>query len=58
MSGRCKACDVILFEQELTTKYPGSNQYTELCFQCLEIAENPDSVDDSYHTVDFYNEEL
>ena len=48
MSGRCKSCNVVLFEEELTTKYPGTNEYTELCFKCLDIALNPDTVVDEY----------
>lgn len=56
MCGRCKSCDIILFEDELKAKYPGTNEYIELCFRCLEIAMNPDSVDDEYHTKDYYEE--
>lgn len=56
MSGRCKSCNVTLFEEELTTKYPNSDEYTELCFSCLEIALNPDNVDDEYHTKNYYEE--
>lgn len=48
MSGRCKACDVILFEEELTTKDPITGEYLELCFRCQDIAENPDECIDYY----------
>ena len=48
MSGRCKACDVILFEDELAQKWPGSNEFVDLCNRCLEIALDPDSVQDFY----------
>lgn len=36
MSGRCKACDVELTDQEMCTKNPENNQYLELCYNCLE----------------------
>jgi len=48
MSGHCKACDVTLFDDELTAKYPGTNEYIELCFRCLDIALDPDSAPDFY----------
>jgi hypothetical protein len=51
MSGRCKSCNVILFDEELTNKYPGTNEYVELCNKCLDIALNPDSAFDDYGTV-------
>lgn len=38
MSGRCKSCDSILDEQEIKTKWPGTNEYTDLCFNCLPSA--------------------
>jgi len=39
MSGRCRSCNSILDEQEIKTKWPGTNDYTNLCFNCL-----PDSL--------------
>ena len=57
MCGRCKSCNVELYDDELTTKYPGSSEYVDLCFRCLDIAMNPDNVDDNYHTSNYYNEE-
>jgi len=48
MSGRCKACNVVLFEEELTTKDPVTGEYLELCFKCQDIAENPDDCIDYY----------
>lgn len=57
MCGRCKSCNVPLFEEELTSKYPGTNEYTELCFKCLDIALNPESVLDEYPTGSQYYEE-
>lgn len=48
MSSRCKACNVVLFEEELTTKDPVTGKYLELCFKCQEISDNPEAVDDFY----------
>lgn len=48
MSGRCKACNVVLFDEELTTKDPATGEYLELCFKCQEISDNPEAVDDFY----------
>ena len=48
MSGRCKACNVVLFDEELTTKDPTTGEYLELCFKCQEISDNPEAVDDFY----------
>lgn len=38
MSGRCKGCNSILDEQEIKVKWPGTNIYTDLCFNCLPKA--------------------
>jgi len=57
MSGRCKSCNTVLFDEELTAKYPGTNEYIELCFYCLDIANNPDNVDDTYHTTKTNNDD-
>lgn len=32
---RCKACDVILSDFEATRKYAGTNEYCDLCNDCL-----------------------
>jgi hypothetical protein len=49
MSGRCKACNVILTEDELTSKYPGSNEFIELCFKCLDMGtEGEEEFDDLF----------
>lgn len=50
MSGRCKSCNVELYEEELKTKWPNSDEYLDLCFACAEIALDPDSVNDYYDT--------
>ena len=39
MAGRCKACNSILTEQELKTKYIGTNTYTELCDRCSDLSD-------------------
>ena len=57
MSGRCKACNVILFEEELTAKDPATGQYLELCSKCQDIAENPDNCADFYPTGSMHYEE-
>ena len=57
MSGRCKACDVVLFEEELTAKDPATGQYLELCSRCQDIAENPDNCADFYPTGSMHYEE-
>lgn len=46
MAGRCKACNVILTEDEMTNKWPGTTEYTDLCFSCLSTCE--DTGDDSF----------
>lgn len=35
MSGRCKSCNCILEDQEMASKWPGTDEFTELCFVCL-----------------------
>ena len=57
MSGRCKSCNVVLFDEELTTKDQVTGQYLELCFKCQDIAENPESVLDEYPTGQMFYEE-
>ena len=53
MAGRCKACNSVLTEQELKTKYPDTNTYTELCDKCSDLSDeyydileyiNPDTI--------------
>lgn len=48
MTGRCKACNVVLFEEELTTKDVLTGEYLELCFKCQDISDNPDECVDDY----------
>jgi hypothetical protein len=57
MSSRCKACNVVLFEEELKTKWPGTQEFTDLCTHCMTIALDPDSVNDSYGEPSTYNED-
>jgi len=57
LSGRCKSCNVVLFDEELTTKDQVTGQYLELCFKCQDIAENPDNVNDDYPQGQMYYEE-
>ena len=33
---RCKACDVILNESELKRRDPETNEFTDLCYECLD----------------------
>lgn len=42
MSGRCRACDAIMEEWEMKAIDPTTGTYTELCDQCIQLAENPD----------------
>ncbi len=39
MSGRCKACNVVLNDDEMTMKYPDDGSYVELCMRCLGLGE-------------------
>lgn len=50
MSGRCRACNVILTDDEMTNKWPGTSKYTELCFSCLSKCE--DDNDDTFWSDD------
>ena len=44
VSGRCKACNCIMSEQDMKNKWPNTNEYTDLCYLCLDIAHNPDDL--------------
>jgi hypothetical protein len=49
LSGRCKSCDDILDEVEMTRRWPGSNDFCELCGRCLAASEEDyeyDPLDD------------
>lgn len=50
MSGRCRSCNCILTDDEMTTKWPGTTEYTELCFTCLSKCSGED--DDSFWSDD------
>lgn len=58
MCGRCKSCNTVLFDEELTKKWPGTQEYVDLCTHCMQIALNPDAVPDYYeHKVNDHYEE-
>lgn len=62
MSGRCRSCNVILNEDEMTTKWPGTTEYTDLCFTCLNKCSGEEEDDifwsDSMISIDTIPEEL
>lgn len=35
MCGRCNACNCVLNEEELSTRWPGTNTFIDLCFSCI-----------------------
>lgn len=35
MSGRCRACNTVLTEIEMCQKWPGTEEYCDLCNHCL-----------------------
>ena len=41
MSGRCKSCNTILTEDEMCAKWPGTDDYCELCSYC-QAKSDPD----------------
>ena len=45
MSGRCKACDCIMSEEDMKTVWPDSKEYTDICGYCMSIALDPDDAD-------------
>ncbi len=42
MSGRCKSCNEVLDEFEMKTKWPGSNEFCDLCTDCLSLSSDGD----------------
>lgn len=46
MSGRCKACNAVLTEEDMCAKWPGSDDYIELCSYCLKKADPDAEFDD------------
>lgn len=40
MSSRCKSCDAIFSEDELTYIDPSTGKYTDLCFDCISLCED------------------
>jgi len=45
MSGRCQSCNCILDDFEMTAKWPGTLEYTNMCFTCQDKAD-PNYEDD------------
>lgn len=48
MSGRCKACNVILDEFEMERKWPGYDDFCDLCDKCFRASQedyDPEVVD-------------
>lgn len=56
MSGRCKACDKIMSDEEMKTMWPGTTDYVELCGYCLASDNEEDNdwldLDTETHHVD------
>ncbi len=50
MSGRCRACNCVLTDDEMVSKWPGTTEYTELCFPCLSTCDS--DSDDSFWSED------
>ena len=57
MSGRCKACNCILNEDELAYKYPGTSEYTELCFSCMAKSDDDYEPDDYSQQLELFEDE-
>lgn len=36
MTGRCISCNCVLDEYEMTTKWSGTLEYTNMCFSCMD----------------------
>lgn len=45
MSGRCRSCNCILDEFEMGSKWPGTVEFTNMCFTCQEKCD-PNFEDD------------
>ncbi len=45
MTGRCKSCNCILDEFEMSTKYAGTSEYIDVCFTCKDKS-NPNYEED------------
>ena len=54
MSGRCKSCNCVLSEDEMVHKWPGTPEYSDLCFTCMSLME--DEQDNWWDEVDILNE--
>lgn len=39
MTGRCIACNCVLDDFEMTSKWPGTLDYTNMCFTCQDKAD-------------------
>lgn len=55
MSGRCKACNAVMTEDEMKTKYADSNEYVELCTFCLREDDFDD--DPEWFDLEEFNED-
>lgn len=55
MSGRCKACNAVMTEDEMKTKYMDSNEYVELCTFCLREDDFDD--DPEWFDLEEFNED-
>lgn len=55
MSGRCKSCDAVLFDDEMISK-DEHGFYTEVCFHCKAEADMADLYLDQCYDNDFYKE--
>lgn len=39
MSGRCRACNTVLTDEEMTAIDPLTEQYYDMCFRCIGLGE-------------------
>ncbi len=46
MCGRCRSCDCVLSDDEMVNKWPGTLEYTDLCFTCLSMCSDDSEWED------------
>lgn len=46
MSGRCKSCNYVLTDDEMVNKWPGTTEYTDMCFSCLSLCNDESEYSD------------
>ena len=52
MSGRCRSCNTVLTDEEMTAIDPLSEEYYDMCFRCTGLGEEGEDEFDVFESLE------